>query len=186
MNQKIITTLLEIINISCIIYYEGLKPIFLLFVDILKLVYQKIIKVIFFNIVKPFSIYVYNSIVSLIKQIENIDKDQIKTNLINYKESVKDYFKNKTSEQIFNELKINSKVIYLYISAVIKDLSNTKYGDSFYAQCYFENNKLMLKVVHNNITKTYYYDIIDNDIKLSYNIFEDIPEQNEHVNDRIY
>lgn len=186
MKQTIITTLLNIINVCCIIYHEGLKPIFLLFIDILKLIYNKIIKIIFINIIKPFLSFIYELVISLIKKVEEIDKEQIKTNLINYKNSIKEYFKDKTFDEVFNELKLNSKVVYIYVTSVIKDSLNTKYGDNFYAECYFENNKLMLKVVHNNITKTYYYDVIDNDIKLSYNIFEDIPEQNEVINDRVY
>lgn len=168
-------------------YKEALVPLFGLFKEILIIVYNKIIKVIFNEIIIPLSKFIYNSCVSLYEKLENFNKEQTIEKLKDYKNNIILYFKENNFEQVMSIIKTDSKIIYLFISTLVKERLNSDYNQSFHVVClYSDKNIESMTVTINNLTKEYYLTRNGVDVKLDCKIFEQIPVWNENNNDRIY
>lgn len=168
-------------------YKEALIPLFGLFKEILLIIYSKIIKVVFNEIIIPSVKFIYNNCVSLYEKLENFNKDKTIEKLVEYKNNIILYFKENNFEQVMSIIKTDSKIIYLFISTLIKERLNSCYTESFHVVClYSDSNIESMTITINNLTKEYYLIRNGEDVKLDCKIFEQIPVWNENYNDKIY
>lgn len=168
-------------------YKEALVPLFGLFKEILLIIYSKIIKVIFNEIIVPSVKFIYNSCVSLYEKLENFNKEQTIEKLKDYKNNIILYFKENNFEQTLSIINTDIKITYLFVSTLIKERINSDYNQSFHVVClYSDKNIESMTVTINNLTKEYYLTRNGEDIKLDCKIFEQIPVWNENNNDKIY
>lgn len=182
--KTIILSLVFIFDMIYNIYQKALKPMFYLFLDMLKLVYEHIAKFIFTKVVKPSYKY-------LCEKYDNFNKDEFRNKLLEHKNTFLSYFKDQTFEQVVSKFKLDCKLVYLVISTIVKERLKTNYLEEFKVHCFYNNEKTLVTIMsRNNIETTCYFTLKDNEIVVTYNITEHIPVEddieNSHINGRIY
>ncbi len=177
MTRIIILVLIEIFDICYNIFQKALKPMYPLFKEIFSLIYENIIKIIYFRVLKPFALYLYNKFIFYKERYKEYNKEDFKTRLISYKNEIIEYFRSHTSEEIINDIKFNFKLIYSCTLTVIKE--RWKYKDvpqfkivSFYKD--MSSRTISVKIIRNNIEITYYFTRTNNNVEINYNIFENL------------
>lgn len=211
MMRVVILALIEMFDICYNIYQKAFKPMYPIFKDILKLfkevfilIYENIIKTIYLRVLKPSALYIYNRFNFYKERYKEFDKEEFKTKLVNYKNEIIEYFKSHTSEEITNDIKFNCKLIYSCISTIVKERWKSKKVKDFQIKLLEKDHtdrinkdkvlKLSLKITKDNITITYWFARIDNDVDVTYHFVEDLAtdttnkpdEDRSHINARIY
>lgn len=103
--MKVTIFLIIVLNIIYVIYSKGLKPLFLNIVELVKLVYNEVIK--------PLSIYVYNTTSDFITYLKSNDlKSKIEDMKTTLNHSV-EYFKQNNFESIYNDIVRVKNVVFI-------------------------------------------------------------------------
>ena len=165
---KLTIFLISILNISYVIYNKGLKPLFLNFIELIKLVFN--------NVLVPIIVYLYISLSNIFTYIINYNfKDSISDMKYTLEHS-KEYFKQNDFESIYNDIVKIKNIIII----IIKHF-HTEYKEHYDVTLIGINKEFTeIEYIKTTIlegrTVICKFDLVNNEI-----ISEELSETNPHI-----